>query len=82
MENNCICCGEPIADDIKICAACENLHSAERAAIRDFANRLLKAKFYVDCSFCEGRRHVEEAVSVGTIEQVRDGMIKELTYDK
>lgn len=82
MENSCVCCGEPITDDMKICKTCESLHSAERAAIRDFANRLLKARFRVDSSFCEGRRHIEEAVSVGTIEQVRDGMIKELTYDK
>lgn len=82
MANNCICCGEPIADDVKICKTCESLHSAERAAIRDFANCLIKARFRVDSSFCEGRRHIEEAVSVGTIEQVRDGMIKELSYDK
>lgn len=81
MESNCVCCGEPIADDMKICKTCETLHSAERAAIRDFANRLLKARFRVDSSFCEGRRHIEEAVSVGTIEQVRDGMIKELTVE-
>lgn len=82
MENSCVCCGEPITDDMKICKTCESLHSAERTAIRDFANRLLKARFRVDSSFCEGRRHIEEAVSVGTIENVHDGMIKELTYDK
>lgn len=77
-EKRCKCCGEIIPDNKNICVDCEKIHSAEIAAIRDFAIRLLKTKFNVDSSFCEGRKRIEEAVSVGAITTIRDGMIEEL----
>lgn len=76
--SECKHCGKEIPEDKAVCDECEKIHSAEIAAIRDFANRLLKAKFYVDCSFCEGRRHIEEAVSTNSIKNIRDGMINDL----
>lgn len=76
--SECKRCGKEISEDKAVCDECEKIHSAEIAAIRDFANRLLKAKFYVDSSFCEGRRRVEEAVSINSIKSIRDGMIDDL----
>lgn len=56
-----------------------SITSSQKVILNTFAERLKKTSFPVDSSFCEGRRLIEQAVSVNAVNTILKGMTEELS---